>query len=199
MSKYLSKISQKIVKMLLQYDVITEDDYEVYIFGVYQNIVLIINLLTSFTIFALAGLIVEGILFSVFYSLLRSYAGGYHSQSLLVCYVLSVLATVVIAYIVNNINISYLLLIIYLMSMILIWRLAPVDTRNKRLDEIEKTIYMKKVRYIIVTITFIMVFFYIFHYVQGIIMLILAVTMETVMLIAGKLDNYLENRERRTV
>lgn len=199
MSKYISKISQKIVKMLLQYDVITEDDYEVYIFGVYQNIVLIINLLTSFTIFALAGLIVEGILFSVFYSLLRSYAGGYHSQSLLVCYVLSVLVTVVIAYIVNNINISYLLLIIYLISMILIWRLAPVDTRNKRLDEIEKTIYMKKVRYIIVTITFIMVFFYIFHYVQGIIMLILAVTMETVMLIAGKLDNYLENRERRTV
>lgn len=199
MSKYISKISQKIVKMLLQYDVITEEDYEVYIFGVYQNIVLIINLLTSFTIFALAGLIVEGILFSVFYSLLRSYAGGYHSQSLLVCYVLSVLVTVVIAYIVNNINISYLLLIIYLMSMILIWRLAPVDTRNKRLDEIEKTIYMKKVRYIIVTITFIMVFFYIFHYVQGIIILVLAVTMETVMLIAGKLDNYLENRERRTV
>lgn len=199
MSKYISKISQKIVKMLLQYDVITEDDYEVYIFGVYQNIVLIINLLTSFTIFALAGLIVEGILFSVFYSLLRSYAGGYHSQSLLVCYVLSVLVTVVIAYIVNNINISYLLLIIYLISMILIWRLAPVDTRNKRLDEIEKTIYMKKVRYIIVTINIIMVFFYIFHYVQGIIMLILAVTMETVMLIAGKLDNYLENRERRTV
>lgn len=199
MSKYISKISQKIVKMLLQYDVITEDDYEVYIFGVYQNIVLIINLLTSFTIFALAGLIVEGILFSVFYSLLRSYAGGYHSQSLLVCYVLSVLVTVVIAYIVNNINISYLLLIIYFISMILIWRLAPVDTRNKRLDEIEKTIYMKKVRYIIVTITFIMVFFYIFHYVQGIIMLILAVTMETVMLIVGKLDNYLENRERRTV
>lgn len=199
MSKYISKISQKIVKMLLQYNVITEDDYEVYIFGVYQNIVLIINLLTSFTIFALAGLIVEGILFSVFYSLLRSYAGGYHSQSLLVCYVLSVLVTVVIAYIVNNINISYLLLIIYLISMILIWRLAPVDTRNKRLDEIEKTIYMKKVRYIIVTINIIMVFFYIFHYVQGIIMLILAVTMETVMLIAGKLDNYLENRERRTV
>lgn len=199
MSKYISKISQKIVKMLLQYDVITEEDYEVYIFGVYQNIVLIINLLTSFTIFALAGLIVEGILFSVFYSLLRSYAGGYHSQSLLVCYVLSVLVAVVIAYIVNNINISYLLLIIYLISMILIWRLAPVDTRNKRLDEIEKTIYMKKVRYIIVTITFIMVFFYIFHYVQGIIMLVLAVTMETVMLIAGKLDNYLENRERRTV
>lgn len=199
MSKYISKISQKIVKMLLQYDVITEEDYEVYIFGVYQNIVLIINLLTSFTIFALAGLIVEGILFSVFYSLLRSYAGGYHSQSLLVCYVLSVLVAVVIAYIVNNINISYLLLIIYLISMILIWRLAPVDTRNKRLDEIEKTIYMKKVRYIIVTITFIMFFFYIFHYVQGIIMLVLAVTMETVMLIAGKLDNYLENRERRTV
>lgn len=199
MTKFINKISEKLVKMLLQYDVITEDDYEIYMFGVFQNIVLIINLLTSFFIFALAGLIAEGLLFSVFYSLLRSYAGGYHSKSLLVCYVLSVLITTLVAYISYIVDVNYFTLVIYITSFILIWWLAPVDTHNKRLDKIEKRIYMQKSRCVLICIIIFAVCFFIFNYSQGIIVLSFAMIIETAMIIAGKLDNYLDNQKGKIV
>lgn len=197
MSDYISGMSEYVAKILLKHDIIDKDNYEVYVFGVYQNIVFLMNVLTSLLIFALFNLVVEGILFSVFYSLLRSYAGGYHSKSLFVCYALSALLTIGVAYIANNVVINYLMIICCIIAFIIVFWLSPVDTRNKRLDNIEMRVYQQKARCVLIACMVATICFYVVNYNQGVIVLSLAIIMEAVMIILGKLDNYMENKEGR--
>lgn len=199
MSSYINSISERIVKKLLCDEIIEQEEYDVYLFGVYQNIVLILNMITSFIIFAIFHLVIEGLLFSIFYSLLRSYSGGYHSRTLSSCYVFSVMLTIGVALIINEITLNYLWMIIFTLACVFIYVTAPVDTSNKRLDNAEKKRYGKKSRMILWICILISIIFYLTQYCQGIMTMILVVITETVMLMLGIADNYLQFKERKNL
>lgn len=199
MSNYINNISERIVKNLLVHGIIEQEEYDIYIFGVYQNIVLILNMITSFLIFVMFHLVIEGLLFSVFYSLLRSYAGGYHSRTLSSCYVFSVILTIGIALIINEISLNYLWFIILTLACIFVYVIAPVDTSNKRLDDIEKRRYSKKSRQILLLCILTCLVLYIIQYSNGIIVIGLVIITEAVMLMLGIIDNYIKFRERKNL
>lgn len=199
MSSYINSISECIVKKLLCDEIIEREEYDVYLFGVYQNIVLILNMITSFIIFAIFHLVIEGLLFSIFYSSLRSYSGGYHSRTLSSCYVFSVMLTIGIALIINEITLNYLWMIIFALACVFIYVTAPVDTSNKRLDNAEKKRYGKKSKMILWICILISIIFYLTQYWQGITTMILVVITETVMLVLGLADNYLQFKERKNL
>lgn len=75
---------------------------------------------------------------------IRSYAGGYHASSTLRCYILTNIAIIVVLSAMKFITFSSTFLgCLSVMNSMVILILAPVDTENKRLDEIECIHYRK--------------------------------------------------------
>ena len=134
----LSKVCNKIVNLLIQNHIIQKDDREIYYFGLYQMISFIFNTITTLVIVSFFNMYIEGLLFCVFYYLLRCYGGGYHSKSVIVCYILSILLIIAVLCITIKIKLSMLFLSIFVASFIFVFFVSPVETSTKKLDEKEK-------------------------------------------------------------
>lgn len=137
-------IIKAITNWLIDED-IESDDYSIYLFGIYQIVLYVINILTILLIGIAFGELLGMIILVIFFMVIRPYAGGYHASSATKCYLFTN-ATIIVAlstmkYVqINNIFLMCLLVI----NSIIIFILAPVDTANKRLDEIEYIVYRSK-------------------------------------------------------
>lgn len=92
----------------------------------------------------------ECFVFTLIFVPLRSYAGGYHAETRLRCFIQSML-TLALALGTIKILTIYRILFIPLSLIaaalsVVIWRLSPVDTENKRLNKEERGIFRKKAR-----------------------------------------------------
>lgn len=182
-------ISKKVTTQLIESNIIDESDYDIYRFGIYQNLGFLLNIITSIIIFCIFKMILEGIIFSITYFSLRSYAGGYHSKSSLACYFISTGLVMGSMYIISNLNIDIGIILLSFIAYIFIWWVAPVDTITKRLDFKEKQVYQNKTRKILLLIMCFVIIFKLMSFKRGIVTLLLAVLVESVMLIIGILDN----------
>ena len=112
------------------------DENELYIFGVNQFLNMLLNILTALFIGILFGETLQIVLFMLAYIPLRSYAGGWHSRTPLRCYIFSVIMLIAVSVSMKNLSgaewIYYFILA------------APVEDRNKPLDEIEHKVYKRR-------------------------------------------------------
>ena len=136
------------INQLINKKIILEQEKEIYCFGICQLIMLLLNICTSFFISLCYGRIIEGMIFSSAYILLRSYAGGYHAKTRKRCYILSSLMAVIVFPIIELSKNRIIICGEIIMSAVMILILAPVDVKNKRLENIEKQMYRKKCIYI---------------------------------------------------
>lgn len=90
----------------------------------------------------------EFLIFTFFFSNIRAMAGGYHAKTRIQCFIQSTLTFIITLGILKIETIEYLLpiLILFVFSFVIIWKLSPVDTENKRLDEDERIVFRKKAR-----------------------------------------------------
>lgn len=188
----LEKITNKIVKQLIENKVIDNEDYDIYYFGIYQCIGFAFNIITSVFIFLLFDMVIEGIIFSISYFVLRSYAGGFHNQSTYWCYIMSILLIFLSVMFMKYVNLSYVLWIVFFTAIFFIYVYAPVDTKNKRLDEIERKMFRLKSRMILVLLVVMALFFYFSHFFLGTIAIMTAILVEGAMLITGILKNNID-------
>lgn len=90
----------------------------------------------------------ESITYTITFSLLRQYGGGYHAKTKQKCFVLSVLMLICAIFIIKTAQSFDVFIIleavITLLSVIYIITTAPIDTPNKRLDADELRIYGKR-------------------------------------------------------
>ena len=87
----------------------------------------------------------ETVIFVISFKAFRKYAGGYHSKTRLGCFALTNAVVLVVLSVMKylRVNIS-IYLGLYLMSVLIIFMFAPVETENKKLDSIERVIYRKR-------------------------------------------------------
>ena len=120
-------------------------DRVVYLYGIYQGLVILINMTTIIIIGLVLGAIIYVLTFTVAYTFLRLFAGGYHASTLVRCYLATISMVVLVASLSLNVHLSEwaiaVLLIVVGASIIL---LSPVDSANKRLDELEKMVYKRR-------------------------------------------------------
>ncbi len=147
----IDRLSKKITQRLLDKQIISFDDWEVYMYGL-QVIISGIAKFTGLMIIAwVLGWIIEAIVFITAFSLLRINAGGFHTDTYLKCFLVTSVITILSIWIVKNYFISSLFIytaIILFSVGILVLFYAPVDTPNKRMVGNEKKIF--KMRSIIV-------------------------------------------------
>lgn len=141
----MNKISKRIVERLLGKGIIIKSDYDIYLFGIEQLLSIILNLLTTILIGCLFGIVWQAILFVGAFMILRSYAGGYHALTPVRCYILTIVTIIVSLSAIKYFEIDMVVLIsLLIMTSVVILVLAPVDTENKPIDEIEYIYYRKK-------------------------------------------------------
>lgn len=149
----MNYITDLIVQFMLKHSVIEAEDAEIYKFGFNQLIFISINLITTVIIGILFSMLFESIIFLVSYTVVRVYAGGYHAKTQFRCYIISSLFIVLALLGVRYINWEgFASIIAITIAAVIIFKLSPVETKNKPLDDIETKIYKTKSRQRIVTI-----------------------------------------------
>lgn len=132
-----------------------EDDKDIYLFGVYQGAILLLNICTALLIGVALNMLLEIVIYLICFLPLRIFAGGYHAKTQLRCYIMSSFTTVIIL-----LGIQFLQqqesiweFLSYFVSFGIIWRFAPVADANKPLLEKEQVNYQKKVRKVLLLLT----------------------------------------------
>lgn len=159
-------ILNKIMDFLQQHESMDDDKEEIVRYGLEICILKALFTICTIIIGILMHSFFECVVFLVFFSFLRSNAGGHHADTRLQCFFESMLSyTAVIA--VLNIAHSrfYAMLAISLATLgssVFIWVYAPVDTHNKRLDQNDCKYFAVKTKIILfieIAITLIALFF----------------------------------------
>ncbi len=154
----LAKLSHKIGDNLVRSNVIEAEDAEIYIYGINQILVSVLNVSSALIIGLIFGVFLEITIFMAAYIPLRSFAGGYHAKTPLMCYIFSVMMLIIV-----SIGMKYLYLadwvyyVLLAVAALIIIILSPVEDKNKPLDEKEHKIYKKRAA-IILTVEFVICF-----------------------------------------
>lgn len=135
--------------MLIEKEIIESNSREIIIHGLCSGVELVLNIMTTIFIGVVLGLFIESVIFLVSFSLIRTYAGGYHCKKAISCYLVSTISVLIILSVISFVPQGYTLVISVIMLVIsipVILSLAPLGTRNKRIDAIEKIYFKKRVR-----------------------------------------------------
>lgn len=139
-----AKLSDTIARSFVAHGTISEDRFAVCHYGIGQTFSILLNLVTTLCIGIAFGMIGESLLFLAAYIPLRSYAGGFHAATPMRCYWYSVGMQAAVLAILRFASVTLgVSVLIYTISGILLWCLAPTADRNKPLDELEKKVYRR--------------------------------------------------------
>lgn len=142
----ISKISAKMADYLFIKSAISKEDREIYSYGFFILLSRIMFFIISATVGLIFHLLPESIVFFVFFSLIRAYAGGIHASTELRCTFFTSAAIFVCVFGIKlsvKHNADYLLLALLILSAILIFLLSPLDTQEKPLAERERKRFKK--------------------------------------------------------
>lgn len=140
-------------------------------------------------------MLVSILLFTLFYTPLRSFAGGIHAKTQFRCFIFSLIMLFLIALINKYIFIpNYISYIALIFSFITVMLLSPVETPNKPLDKMEKKVYGKKVKIIALIETFIGVVCEVLSYDVVLNNVLFAFFVMSFLLVWGELENKLFTR-----
>lgn len=190
----IGRISQGITDELVKNKIINEYDLEIYSFGIYQGIGFIFNIMTTILIFSLFDMFIQGLIFSTCYFCIRSYAGGFHSESVISCYILSIILILISSVAMSLMKMTLSLWILFIILWLFIFVYAPVDTNNKRLDQLERKVYQNKSRIILIIMILMVGVFQITSFNAGYLAVVMSVYLEGSMLVIGEAKNYLANK-----
>ncbi|MFI3177368.1 MAG: accessory gene regulator B family protein [Eubacteriales bacterium] len=174
-------------------EILTKDhkeEKEVVTYGLTMAMEIFLNILTTIIIAVLFGMIVETMMFSISFFLLRSYSGGIHARNGMECYFYSTLMIVVVLSLqkfeiwgaeFNNLAICT--------GVLVILAIAPIGDKNKPLDRVEKKRYRKKVYQILFIIVLVYAISSVFVVEKITTAISIAILVISVSLILGKIKN----------
>ncbi len=155
-----SSVTERFGELFVQNNVISLEEKELFVFGLQQGLLIILNVISSIIIGYIFGMVWQSIVFMVMYIPLRSYVGGYHARTQLRCYVFSLVLISVVLLGVKNITwTSSICVLVSIIIGIIIFIFAPRADENKPLDEIETIVFKKRARSIYCTQVFILLIF----------------------------------------
>lgn len=125
-------------------------DYDVFSYGfdVFKNYFIFLLLLIPLGIHL--NLLLKAIMFIILYIPLRRFIGGFHFNKRYLCTFFSVVFSLMIPFISDNISIDniYFLILCYIILLLLTYKMGTIDHPNKRLSCDEKKIYKSKALFI---------------------------------------------------
>jgi accessory gene regulator B len=185
----IKSLSYKFANTLAKNEVIENEEFEIYRYGFETLIYFIVNISVALFIGIVFDRFIHTIVFLTCYCTLRQFTGGYHARNYTECtltFAIIYLSTIFVA---NNINIDkykYLLILLMIISVFIINKLAPLDNRNKPLNETEKKYYRNiamRILSVIVTLSTLSIMLNVF--VEYFIYSVFAIVCISILLIVG--------------
>ncbi len=139
----------RLTDFLVEKELCKVEDKELVVHGLCGGIELIFNIITTFVLGMAFGMVIKSFVFLIFYSFIRTYAGGYHCKKALHCYCVSSFVVVAVLIAVRVTPVFYMVRINFAMLLIsipVILKFAPVGTPTKMLEAEETEYFRKKVR-----------------------------------------------------
>lgn len=185
----MKKYSAAIADSLFRQNIIQEQEKEIYIHGIHQLFTLSLNFLITVLVGIIFHSLFEMLLLTAFYMTLRRYAGGYHAKTELLCYVSSIVFIIANASLVKYITPSPIILgIIFGISGLVIVILSPVEHKNKPLDDLERIVFTRRMRIVLLIQTVLVSAFVLLGFVTMGKYMVFGTVMVAVMVIGGELD-----------
>lgn len=155
---------ENMVNGFIKNNIIEKKDKDIYIHGLKHGVFMILNIISIIIIGILFNMLLESIIFILAYSPLRSYAGGYHADTILNCYIFSIALTIIAMISIKHIPpLNYTILFLTIVSAGLVFLLAPVESINKPLSKEERKQYKNIARIMCAIEIVIVVIFLIFN------------------------------------
>lgn len=133
---------------MVERGIIKEEEQEIYEFGIRNGTILFLDVVTAFLIGLLTGKLAVVAVFTLAFMILRSYTGGYHSDSRVFCYIGSNLVLFVPVYteeLFRKVPEAAAILGMFF-AMVIILLLSPMHSKNRKLDGKEQKHFGRKAR-----------------------------------------------------
>lgn len=136
----MERLSEKLTQFVIDSGAISKESYAIYQYGFQIGLEMLSCLAVCSVIAVYLHMIPEFIALTVFFMLLRSFAGGVHLNSFWKCFVCSVTVQTLVLILNDLYRFSMRnAWRIIILSSILIFKLSPVQSINRELDNDEKT------------------------------------------------------------
>ncbi len=140
------RISENISAMLNSSGIINKDEAELCKYGLDSFIATFIEIAAILILSVALNNVVETVLLFLTFIPLRVYAGGYHADTRVRCFLISLLVYAMFTLSLKFILMDFYELFIFgyvVISMIVILRFSPVVHKNKKVNDIERKNYRK--------------------------------------------------------
>ena len=195
-----ARISHKIGDNLVRSNVIKEEDAEIYIYGINQILVSVLNVSSALIIGWIFSVVLEIVAFMATYIPLRTFAGGYHAKTPLRCYIFSVMMLIVVSIVIKYFSVLDLAYYVALVAgVFIILLLSPVEDKNKPLDEAEHKVYKRRT-IIVASVEFLLCLLLKLLGLNNLLVsIIYSFVVLSFMLITGKAKNYVLMKRRNII
>ncbi len=142
-------VKKYIIKRLITNKLISEEEVEIYKFGLESLILKLLHCVSYLCIGIYLKQLLELIIIATVLIPLRRSAGGYHAKTKVGCYIFSCMFIICILLALQGIHNRFMWWIALAISDLLIIKMSPVDNDNKKLDKSEIDYYTKKSRLVL--------------------------------------------------
>lgn len=185
-----ARTAEIITQKLQKNNTVTSEQYDLCRFGFQQGLTILLNLLTTICIGVIMGEFWQSVLFMIAYAPLRSFAGGYHAKTSILCYVYSILMMITVLFAIKlPLFNDFICIIAFLVSCVIIAILSPVEDSNKPLDYVEIKVYRKRTLVIISIESMFFIISYFFNWKNVVICITYVFMVMAFILCAGKCKN----------
>ena len=192
-----AKLSDTIARSFVARGTISEERFSICRYGIKQLFSVCLNLLTTLCIGMVFGLVWESVLFTAAYIPLRSFAGGVHAKTPVRCYWYSAEMIAIVLALLRFVPLPLWTAVpVYMISSILLWLLAPVETSHKPLDELEQRVYRHRARLIWCVESLVMIGLFFLQLEKAGNCILLSMAALSVMLAAGKFQLHMHVKHR---
>lgn len=142
----MKNISDSIADTLLQSGILRDDNVDACRYGLDIFVSSVLEIISILIISAIVGNFIETALFFSAFVPLRIYAGGYHADTKLKCYFVSIgvyAAFTAAIYALPQTLYTTVNILMSMFSVVIVFAAAPVVHRNKTVNEIERMYYRK--------------------------------------------------------
>lgn len=192
--RYLLKEVENMIKMLsnnitnlLVTNSVINDEIEIYRYGIELIISSIIGITGILIISILTNHMIEGCIYLIAFVSIRKFTGGYHCKTYFACKACFIGLFVIYLFISLTAMPSLFMNILYVISFISIWLLAPCDHENKPFSEKEFIRYGNISKFIISIYSLLIVIMY-QYFAQLVIPFELVLIIIACLLIIGKIE-----------
>lgn len=135
------KCASVISNWLLGAGVIQAEDKELYEYAAYSVLITMSPMILAIIFGGIMGSLCQSIVLIVPFMIIRKFSGGYHAKNPMLCFVISCLLLVLCIIISNKAEYGVVTVSTLLISSISLILFSPIDSENRRLEQIEKHRY----------------------------------------------------------